>query len=207
MDEAIFSGHQMPKLEPLKVRCTDAKCEAGFHCFSPNRRTKNWQKTYEGQCQYCGQNPVDWKKVRARDQSDIESTFRELSHELIRHIFFEAPFDAKSKKQAKELGVDMLKAQVRPLLEKKIGPENIFRDGTQTKKEGSAIFYAQHATATCCRKCLEYWYGIGQHRELTEEELRFCETLVLAYLDLRHDELFATPDNQNLVEAAEAEQW
>jgi len=203
MSEAVFPG-EMPKLEPLKVHCTDARCEAGFHCFSPNRRTKDWQKSYEGQCQFCGQNPVDWKKVKTCDLSDVERTFRELSRELIRHTFFNAPFDDKSKKQAHELGLGDLKARVRPLLEKKIGPEKIFRDGTQTKKEGSAIFYAQHATATCCRKCLEYWYGIGQNRELTKEELDFCEGLVVAYLELRRDELFEDANSGDVVDTVEA---
>lgn len=203
MSEAAFP-EEMPKLEPLKVHCTDARCEAGFHCFSPNRRTKDWQKSYEGQCQFCGLNPVDWRKVKTRDLSEVESTFRELSRELIRHTFFNAPFDEKSKRQAQELGLEDLKAQVRPLLEKKIAPEKIFRDGTQTKKEGSAIFYAQHATATCCRKCLEYWYGIGQKRELTREELDFCEGLVIAYLDLRRDELFEDAEAEGGIEAAEA---
>jgi hypothetical protein len=199
MSEAVLPS-EMPKLEPLKVHCTDALCEAGFHCFSPNRRAKDWQKSYEGECQFCGQNPVDWQKVKTRDLSDVENTFRELSRELIRHTFFDAPFDEKSKKQAHELGMEKLKVRVRPLLEKKIGPQKIFRDGTQTKKEGSAIFYAQHATATCCRKCLEYWYGIGRNRELTKEELEFCEGLVFAYLDLRRDELLARAEPDNEVE-------
>jgi hypothetical protein len=203
MSETVFPG-EMPELEPLKVHCTDTRCEAGFHCFSPNRRTKAWQKSYEGQCQFCGQNPVDWQRVKARDLSGVQSTFRELSREWIRHTFFEAPFDEKSKRQARELGLGGLKAQVRPLLEKKIGPTKIFRDGTQTRKEGSAIFYAQHATATCCRKCLDYWYGINQNRELTKEELDFCEGMVVAYLDLRHDELFNEPGSKDVVEATEA---
>lgn len=204
MSEAIFPS-EMPKLEPLKVHCTDTRCEAGFHCFSPNRRTKNWQKSYEGQCQYCGQNPVDWKKVKAWNQLDIATTFGELSREWIRHTFFEAPFDERSKRQAKQLGLEALKAQVRPLLEKKIGKEKIFRDGTQTKKEGSAIFYAQHATATCCRKCLEYWYGIARKRKLTKAELDFCENLVVAYIDMRRDELLEETNSEDEVDAAEAE--
>lgn len=203
MTETLFTG-EMPKLEPLKVHCTDARCETGFHCFSPNRRSKDWQKSYEGQCQFCGENPVDWKKVKSRDLSDVEGTFRELSHEWIRHTFFDADFDEKSKKQAQDLGMEGLKARVRPLLQKKIGPEKIFRDGTQTKKEGSAIFYAQHATATCCRKCLEYWYGIGSNRELTGEELDFCEGLIAAYLDLRCDELFVQANSGDGGQTVEA---
>lgn len=184
------SSTQMPSLEPLKVHCSDSRCESNLHCFSPNRRKKGWEKTYEGQCQRCGKKLVDWNKVKKLDISDVDGTFRELSREWIRHVFFHAPFDEESKRQASELGRDGLKRKVRPLLEKKIGPSKIFRDGTQTKKDGSAIHYAQHATATCCRKCLEYWHGVARNRDLSKEELDYCEGLVIAYLELRSEELF-----------------
>jgi hypothetical protein len=192
----VSSANQMPKLEPLNVHCSDSRCEANLHCFSPNRRKKDWQKTYEGQCQSCGKHLVDWKKVKTRNLSDVAGTFSELAQEWIRHVFFHAPFDAKSRKQAQELGLDGLKSRIRPLLEKKIGPKKIVRDGTQTKKEGSAIYYAQHATATCCRKCLEYWHGIERNRDLTKNELDYCEGLVAAYLDSRSPELFAEENSQ-----------
>jgi ribosomal protein L34E len=190
MDD-ITQVAEIPTFEPLKVHCSDARCEANLHCFSPNRRKKGWKKDYTGQCQSCGKELVDWNRVRSRNLSDVKSTFDELSREYIRHVFFHAPFDDKSKAQARQIGLDELKARARPLLEKKIGKATIFRDGTQTKKEGSALHYAQHATATCCRKCLEYWHGIERGRELTAEELSYCEALVIAYLDSRAEELLA----------------
>lgn len=194
----------MPKLEPLNVHCSESRCEANLHCFSPNRRKKDWQKTYDGRCQSCGKQLVDWKKVKKRDLLGAKGTFDELAHEWIRHVFFHAEFDAKSKEQARELGLDRLKAKVRPLLEKKIGPKKIFRDGTQTKKEGSAIHYAQHATATCCRKCMEYWHGIERNRELTKDELDYCEGLIFAYLDSRSVELLVNEPNETADERLKA---
>lgn len=197
----------MPKLEPLQVHCSDSRCVANLHCFGPNRRTKNWQKTYEGQCQACGEKLVDWDRVKRRDIMDVAGTFAQLTHEWIRHVFFHAPFDEKSKNQAREFGLANLKSRVRPLLEKKIAPAKIFRDGTQTKKGGSAIHYAQHATATCCRKCLEYWHGIERNRVLAKEELDYCEGLISAYLDLRADELLSEdPKNSEVSKEAEPTQ-
>jgi predicted Fe-S protein YdhL (DUF1289 family) len=32
------------------------------------------------------------------------------------------------------------------------------------------VFITQHATATCCRGCLEKWHGIPRGAELTDEE-------------------------------------
>jgi hypothetical protein len=182
---------ELPTFEPLKVHCSDALCVSDLHCFSPDRRKRGWQKNYKGQCQACGKQLVDWDRVRARDLSDIKGTFEELSHEYIRHTFFHAPFDQKSKTQAQTLGLNELKARARQLLEKKVGKAKIFRDGTQTKKTGSALYYAQHATATCCRKCMEYWHGIERGHDLTSEELSYCEGLLIAYLDSRAEELLS----------------
>ncbi len=204
MNDAVAMT-EMPALEPLTVHCTDARCESNLHCFSPNRRKKDWEKTYAGECQFCKKKLVDWTRVKARNLADVKGTFEELSREYIRHVFFHAPFDAKSKREARELGLGGLKAKVRPLLEKKIGQEKIFRDGIQTKKEGSAIYYAQHATATCCRKCLEYWHGIERNRELSNQELVYCEGLVLAYLDSRSPELLADGPSQSSEEKPKVE--
>jgi NMD protein affecting ribosome stability and mRNA decay len=57
--------------------------------------------------------------------------------------------------------------------------------------EGSVLNLAQHATATCCRKCLYYWYGVPRNRPLDGRELDFCESMVLAYLERRKGELRA----------------
>jgi hypothetical protein len=190
----------LPTFEPLNVHCSDSRCEANLHCFSPNRRKRDWQKSYVGQCRSCGKELVNWDRVRARDLSDVRRTFDELGREYIRHVFFHAPFDESATAEAQALGLDGLKAKVRPLLEKKIGKAHIFRDGTQTKKQGSSLYYAQHATATCCRKCLEYWHGIERVRDLTSEELIYCEGLVACYLDARAAELFAEPTSQMKLE-------
>lgn len=34
------------------------------------------------------------------------------------------------------------------------------------------MFVCQHATAICCRGCIEKWYGIKKGRELTEMTCR-----------------------------------
>lgn len=176
---------------PLNVKCKDSDCATGRHAFSPDKRKRDWAKTYEGQCRECGVNLVDWDRVKQRDLRDVEGVFAELQHELIRHVFFHAPFDEKSRKQAAKLGRQALRQRVRPYLEKKIGKANIAWDGRQTPKGESAIHFGQHATATCCRKCLEYWHDIPQGRELTSAELDYCAGLVLAYLDQRMVELMA----------------
>lgn len=180
---------EMPlKLEPLKVKCGDTACEKGFHCFRPNRRKK--VVDYSGACIKCGVKRVDFERVRQRDLEDADHTFEALQHELIRHVFFSAPFDKKALEHAKKLGMERLKARARSQLQTRIGKVPTDWDGQQTKKHSNALRFAQHATATCCRKCLDYWYGVPRDRALKKEELDFCEGLVLKYLDRRADDLF-----------------
>jgi hypothetical protein len=73
----------------------------------------------------------------------------------------------------------------RTRLEKYIAPADPVRDGRQTPFDGNAIFYAQHATACCCRTCLEYWHAIPKGRPLTGGEVDYCLELIELYLQQR----------------------
>jgi hypothetical protein len=41
---------------------------------------------------------------------------------------------------------------------------------------------AQHATATCCRKCLFNWHSIPRYRPLNEDEQIYLTTLILKWV-------------------------
>ena len=41
---------------------------------------------------------------------------------------------------------------------------------------------AQHATATCCRKCIYKWHGIEKGRALNVEEVDFVEVLIMGWI-------------------------
>jgi predicted Fe-S protein YdhL (DUF1289 family) len=45
-------------------------------------------------------------------------------------------------------------------------------DGRQTPMRNHPAFVAQHATATCCRGCLQKWHRIPKGRALTDDETR-----------------------------------
>jgi hypothetical protein len=53
----------------------------------------------------------------------------------------------------------------------RLAPAEPKNDGRQTPMRGHPVFIAQHATATCCRGCLEKWHRIPRGRELTDEEM------------------------------------
>jgi hypothetical protein len=184
---------ELPELKPLTISCSDTKCDEGLHCFRPNLRKRKWKETYNGACNVCGATLLEWDPARRRNLADIPATFAELKTEYIRHEFFHRSFDSDALADAAKRGPAGLRGRVRPALKSGIAAAKPWRDGNQTPMVGSAVNYGRHATATCCRKCLEYWYGIPRGRPLATEELDFCEALVLAYLDERSPELWPGP--------------
>jgi len=180
------------ELEPLKISCTSSDCDAGTHCFRPDGRKAGGKKArssadQDGRCRTCGAQLVDWERVRKRDLTDVEYTFQALKYETIRHHFWHVALDEKAVKYARRDGLKQLRDDSESRVRKSLGPEasRIFRDGTQTPKTGKALFYAQHATATCCRKCVEYWHGIPRDRALSDEEIGYLAALVFRYIEDR----------------------
>jgi hypothetical protein len=53
---------------------------------------------------------------------------------------------------------------------KRLAPAVPNNDGKQTPFRGHPVFVAQHATACCCRSCLEKWHRIPKGRVLTPDE-------------------------------------
>jgi hypothetical protein len=62
---------------------------------------------------------------------------------------------------------------------KRLKPANLSNDGKQTPFHGHPVFVAQHATACCCRHCLEKWHHIPRGQTLTADE----EAYVLRVLE------------------------
>lgn len=84
-------------------------------------------------------------------------------------------------------GMPQVLGHAAEFIEKRLGPANPRRDGKQTPFRGHPVFIAQHATATCCRKCLEKWYGIPQGRPLTSEEQQHAVAAIARWLKSEQD--------------------
>jgi hypothetical protein len=92
------------------------------------------------------------------------------------------PIDQRALNYAIRKGRVGMTAAAENRIRRAIGPAEPAFDGRQTGKSGNPLFYAQHATATCCRKCVEYWHGIPQGRELSEEEVAYCTGLINKFI-------------------------
>lgn len=67
-------------------------------------------------------------------------------------------------------------------IRKRLAPSEIPNDGKQTPMRGHPVFVAQHATATCCRGCLEKWHRIPKGRELTEAEQEYVVNVIMEWI-------------------------
>ena len=178
------------ELAPLKVKCTQSDCENGLHCYRATARM--FRENTAGKCRSCGIGLVDWDRVRGCDLADASFIFECMRTEFIRHHFWHIEIDDKALAHARKKGMAAIIDNVPKRLMQSIGKAHPFRDGTQTPFEGRVVYYAQHATATCCRKCVAEWHGIPQGRPLEEEEIQYLSQLATLYL---RDRLVGIPEN------------
>lgn len=182
--------------EPLpKVKCISANCKEDLHCFRPEK--ENPHKLVGGKCSFCEADLVDWNRVHKMDINDTEATFSFLKKENIRSHFWNMTLSSNFRLKSITQGKIKLEDRVVKRLKKSVScpGDKIFRDGTQTPTtKWEIIYFAQHATATCCRKCIKYWHGIPYDRDLSEEELEYLKNLIMKFIDEKIGEM---PDVEN----------
>lgn len=180
------------RLAPLGVRCVSSDCEKGLHCFRPKRR-KGAPTTPEGACSSCGAMPVDFERVRRCDLADIDYTMKALQLERVRFAYWNSDIDEHAINHASKKGLAGMQPAALARLEKSIGAAFPAFDGRQTPKEGNAIFYAQHAVAACCRKCILVWHGFPLGQPLTSRQLDYLTGLVMHYIEKRLSNAISVP--------------
>ena len=97
---------------------------------------------------------------------------------------FRSSFHLKQKEveYIDKLGIEEIKKQAYEIINKRLKPEIIKNDGKQTPMKNHPVFIGQHATGTCCRKCLEKWHHIKNKKELTEHEIDFVVALITEWI-------------------------
>lgn len=212
----------------VKIRCGDSDCRSNLHCYQQARRVAKKKTTMAKQgrtgngggggldgtpsgvavsrrrCRDCGAALVDWKRLEKRSLRDFEYTLTALKTELIRHHYWlHATLGPRAVNYARRKGKRGMKSALTQHLKKAIGDAHPFRDGWQTpygdEDQGSRIlFFAQHATASCCRKCVEIWHGIPTGDELPDEVIDYLTKLTMRYVadripDLAEDPIYVAP--------------
>ncbi len=189
--EVNMSTNSGEGLKPLKIKCTSTDCSNNLHCFLLSK--KMLRNGPSGRCRACGAQLVDWARVHRNDLSDAKYTFEVLHYELIRHHFWHIPLSEYAVNYARRKGKVALKQAAYKQISRAVGSVGHPREGRQTPREtnpkANAIHYAQHATASCCRRCLEEWHGIPRDRQLMSNEINYLTELTMLYLEARIPDL------------------
>ena len=109
--------------------------------------------------------------------NDIENKLNSLSKSKFRNSFH---LNNKMKTYVKEKGIDKIKNDAYELITKRLSDAFPKNDGKQTPmKQVHPVFIAQHATATCCRGCLEKWHQIKKGKQLSSSEIDYIVNVIM----------------------------
>ena len=76
----------------------------------------------------------------------------------------------------------MIEKHAYDFINKRLSNINNINDGKQTPMKGHPVFIAQHATATCCRGCLEKWHHINKTNNLTEGQIDYIIKVIMTWI-------------------------
>ena len=168
---------------PLDIKCNSTDCTNNLHCFLQDK--KDAKAVSGGKCRECGADLVDWSRVHKREIRDAAYTFSMLRIEMIRHKYWHQPLTERERNYAKRKGRVGMRIAAEKRIRSSVGAKDPFKDGAQTPWVGHILYYAQHATASCCRRCIGEWHGIPMGRSLTIDEIEYLIDLVCYYVDER----------------------
>ena len=80
-------------------------------------------------------------------------------------------------------GMEKVMRDAEKLIGERVAPAAPRNDGRQTPWGNHPVFVAQHATATCCRGCLEKVHEIEKGHALTAEEMGHVLGAIRRWLD------------------------
>jgi hypothetical protein len=112
--------------------------------------------------------------------TDIDAKLEALARQPFRARFHLRGRDAATVELR---GMDVIRRHAADLFAKRVAPAQPDKDGKQTPYRGHPVFVAQHATATCCRTCLERWHGIPKGRELTGPEQQYAVEVICRWIE------------------------
>jgi len=178
------------KEEPIKeIHCSISDCENDLHTF---RRKYKKDGTYRSDvCINCGVDIIDWERLEVLDINDVDFTFSSLKTEWLRNYYWFRKVEENVVRNTKKRHLDDLRVSATKRLDSSLTRpyDVLWNDGSQTPFHGYIIYYAQHATATCCRKCVQEWYNIERDRRLTNFEVNYFKELMMLYIQNKFPEL------------------
>lgn len=91
--------------------------------------------------------------------------------------------DEKDFEYIDKKGMDKIRSHAVDFIASRLAPANIPNDGKQTPMKGHPVFKAQHATACCCRGCLNKWYRVKKNTELSKIQQEKIVGLIMGWIE------------------------
>jgi len=130
--------------------------------------TANEQKNFPTQEEMNDIPNETWEKLKNRLK---KSLFRSKFH-----------LNGRDREYAIQKGFCLLSEHAVDFISKRVAPAFPKNDGKQTPMRGHPVFVAQHATATCCRLCLQKWHGIKAGKELSKAEKEYIVSVIMRWI-------------------------
>ena len=110
---------------------------------------------------------------------DMQKVFSRLSRSSFRS---QIHLGERELEYLQKKGISEVLQHAADFIDSRLAPAFPAKDGKQTPWRNHPVFIAQHATATCCRGCLEKWHQIPKGRELTADEQQYIVQVIGAWL-------------------------
>ena len=109
----------------------------------------------------------------------MEDIFIRLQKSKFRSSFH---LSCKDKVYIDNKGLKEIRKHAYDFVKKRLA-RKLVNDGKQTPMKGHPVFIAQHATATCCRKCLKKWHYIDENKELNTKEIDYIVDVIMTWIN------------------------
>jgi hypothetical protein len=93
----------------------------------------------------------------------------------------------KDRQYIRDKGINTIRQHAIDFISARIAPQFPKNDGKQTPMKGHPVFIGQHATATCCRGCIQKWHRIKKEKELTDQEIQSLVELIMRWIEGQTD--------------------
>ena len=114
----------------------------------------------------------------------IKNIFDKLSKSKFRSSFH---LNDKDILYIEDKGIDKIRNHAYDFVTKRLADTSNVTDGKQTPMKGHPVFIAQHATGTCCRRCLEKWHHISKNKNMTDDDIKYVVDIIMLWIEKEYN--------------------
>lgn len=102
---------------------------------------------------------------------------------------FRSSFHLKDKDilYIEDKGINKIRNHAYDFVTKRLADTSNVTDGKQTPMKGHPVFIAQHATGTCCRRCLEKWHHISKNKNMTDDDIKYVVDIIMSWIEKEYN--------------------